>query len=209
MLGVVFIMAMTWICVVGIELSARMQMVLLGHRARGPRPVQRRGARQGLRRRHPRRGSSDAVVAGAHPFRRGQRAFPRASCSRCSSTGAGTPRSASTRSVRTRTARRASPACCRPSSSSPSTSSSRFSAQAVKGADFLPTNSADVLSATGKIVFGGSGLGHVVLKLLIIAVLSSSAASCQTTILPAARTRSRWRCTGPFPPSSARSIPGT
>ena len=29
-LGIVFIMAMTWICVVGIELSARTQLVLLG-----------------------------------------------------------------------------------------------------------------------------------------------------------------------------------
>ena len=29
-LGIVFIMAMTWICVVGIELSARTQLLLLG-----------------------------------------------------------------------------------------------------------------------------------------------------------------------------------
>ena len=63
-----------------------------------------------------------------------------------------------------------------------------FAAQAVKGPGFLTDNSDDVLSATGKVVFGSSGFGTVALKLLIIAVLTSSAASCQTTILPAART---------------------
>ncbi|MGZ4757377.1 MAG: APC family permease [Acidimicrobiia bacterium] len=75
-----------------------------------------------------------------------------------------------------------------------------FAAQAVKGADFLSNNSDDVLSATGKIVFGDSGLGWVALKLLIIAVLSSSAASCQTTILPAARTALSMAMHRAFPP---------
>ncbi len=63
-----------------------------------------------------------------------------------------------------------------------------FAAQAVKGADFLTNNSDDVLSATGNIVFGSHGIGWLAGKLLVIAVLSSAAASCQTTILPAART---------------------
>ena len=49
-LGVVFIMGMTWICVVGIELSARTQLGLLAHRARGARAVQRGRADQGA---HP------------------------------------------------------------------------------------------------------------------------------------------------------------
>ncbi len=63
-----------------------------------------------------------------------------------------------------------------------------FAAQAVHGANYLSNHSDDVLSSTGRLVFGSSGFGDVALKLLIIAVLSSSAASCQTTILPAART---------------------
>jgi amino acid transporter len=63
-----------------------------------------------------------------------------------------------------------------------------YAAQTVKGADFLSNNSDDVLNATGRVVFGTTGFGWVALKLLIIAVLTSSAASCQTTILPAART---------------------
>ena len=75
-----------------------------------------------------------------------------------------------------------------------------FAAQAVKGADFLTNNSDDVLSATGKLVFGDSGFGWVALKLLIIAVLSSSAASCQTTILPAARTALSMAMHRAFPP---------
>jgi amino acid transporter len=57
-----------------------------------------------------------------------------------------------------------------------------IAAQAIHGASFLSSHSDDVLSATGNLV-----LGSPFDKLLIIAVLSSAAASCQTTILPAAR----------------------
>jgi len=63
-----------------------------------------------------------------------------------------------------------------------------FAAQSVQGAQYLSDNSDDVLSAAGKLVFGTSGFGWLALKLLLLAVLSSAAASCQTTILPAART---------------------
>jgi len=58
-----------------------------------------------------------------------------------------------------------------------------FAAQAVHGAGFLVDNADDVLSATGTDV-----LGSFFDKFLIIAVLTSAAASCQTTILPSART---------------------
>ncbi len=57
-----------------------------------------------------------------------------------------------------------------------------IAAQAVKGPGFLTANSDDVLNVTGDIV-----LGSVFVKFLIIAVLTSAAASTQTTILPAAR----------------------
>jgi amino acid transporter len=53
------------------------------------------------------------------------------------------------------------------------------------------TNSAhqfDVLSVTGSAIFGTSRFGTVLSRLLILMVLSSAAASTQTTILPAART---------------------
>ncbi len=63
-----------------------------------------------------------------------------------------------------------------------------IAAQAIAGPDFLTNHSDDVLAATGKLVFGTTGFGWLANKLLIIAVLSSAAASCQTTILPAART---------------------
>jgi len=59
-----------------------------------------------------------------------------------------------------------------------------IAAQAVHGASFLTNNSDDVLSATGNLV-----LGSPFDKFLIIAVLSSAAASTQTTILPAARSQ--------------------
>ena len=58
-----------------------------------------------------------------------------------------------------------------------------FAGQAYHGTGFLVNNQDDVLSALGADVFG-SPLD----KLLIIAVLTSAAASTQTTILPTART---------------------
>jgi amino acid transporter len=50
-----------------------------------------------------------------------------------------------------------------------------------------PDNADDVFAAMGGAVFGDSGLGSVLVSLLIISVLTSSAASTQTTILPTAR----------------------
>ena len=55
-------------------------------------------------------------------------------------------------------------------------------AQAYHGPGFLSANSDDVLK-----VLGGDVLGSPLDKLLIIAVLTSASASCQTTILPATR----------------------
>ncbi|HEY1917925.1 MAG TPA: APC family permease [Streptosporangiaceae bacterium] len=49
-------------------------------------------------------------------------------------------------------------------------------------------NAGDVLSIMGSAVFGSSGFGSVLSHLLILMVLSSAAASTQTTILPTART---------------------
>jgi amino acid transporter len=54
--------------------------------------------------------------------------------------------------------------------------------QSVGGSDFMVQNQSDVLSAAGVVV-----LGSWINKLLIFAVLTSAAASTQTTILPAAR----------------------
>jgi amino acid transporter len=49
-------------------------------------------------------------------------------------------------------------------------------------------NQGDVISVLGSAVFGSSGVGGVFSHLLILMVLSSAAASTQTTILPTART---------------------
>jgi amino acid transporter len=51
-----------------------------------------------------------------------------------------------------------------------------------------PNNSSDVLSVLGHAVFGAGTIGNVFYRLLLIMVLSSAAASTQTTILPTART---------------------
>jgi amino acid transporter len=49
-------------------------------------------------------------------------------------------------------------------------------------------NAGDVLSIQGKAIFGTTGFGPTFYHLLLIMVLSSAAASTQTTILPTART---------------------
>jgi amino acid transporter len=51
-----------------------------------------------------------------------------------------------------------------------------------------PDNVGDVLNVLGRAVFGHSWLGSICVKLLLLMVLSSAAASTQTTILPTART---------------------
>ena len=51
------------------------------------------------------------------------------------------------------------------------------------GPDFVSQNSGDAIYAVGKVA-----LPTVMVKLLVIAILTSAAASCQTTILPATRT---------------------
>ena len=82
-----------------------------------------------------------------------------------------------------------------------------IAAQAVKGAGFLTNSPDDVLSTAGHVVFGSSGWGNVALKLLIIAVLTSAAASCQTTILPAARTSLSMALHRAFPPKFGEVSP--
>jgi amino acid transporter len=51
-----------------------------------------------------------------------------------------------------------------------------------------PNHNGDVLSILGSSIFGTSGFGTFLTKLLVLMVLSSAAASTQTTILPTART---------------------
>ena len=74
-----------------------------------------------------------------------------------------------------------------------------IAAQAVHGASFLTNNSDDVLSATGNLV-----LGSPFDKFLIIAVLSSAAAS---SLPPAANCP--WPRTEPRPPGSDASTTAT
>ncbi len=51
-----------------------------------------------------------------------------------------------------------------------------------------PAHEFDVLSVTGTAIFGSSGFGTFLSRLLILMVLTSASASTQTTILPTART---------------------
>jgi amino acid transporter len=67
-----------------------------------------------------------------------------------------------------------------------------------------PNNSSDVLSVLGHAVFGSGTLGNVFYRLLLIMVLSSAAASTQTTILPTARTTLSMATYKALPSSFAR-----
>ncbi len=70
-----------------------------------------------------------------------------------------------------------------------------------------PAHQFDVLSVTGGAIFGTSTLGTVLSRLLILMVLSSAAASTQTTILPTARTTLSMAAYGALPESYAKIHP--
>ncbi len=70
-----------------------------------------------------------------------------------------------------------------------------------------PAHQFDVLSVAGSAIFGTSGLGTVLSRLLILMVLSSAAASTQTTILPTARTTLSMAAYGALPESFAKIHP--
>jgi amino acid transporter len=68
-------------------------------------------------------------------------------------------------------------------------------------------NSGDILNVLGKSVFGTTGIGSVLNHLLILVVLSSAAACTQTTILPTARTTLSMAVYKALPASFARVHP--
>src|SRR6202034_3312797 len=70
-----------------------------------------------------------------------------------------------------------------------------------------PADQFDVLSVAGGAIFGSSGLGTVLSRLLILMVLSSAAASTQTTILPTARTTLSMAAYRALPESFAKINP--
>ncbi len=67
-----------------------------------------------------------------------------------------------------------------------------------------PSHQGDVLSVLGGAVFGTTGVGNVLTHLLLLMVLSSAAASTQTTILPTARTTLSMAVYRALPKSFAR-----
>src|SRR5215467_13144249 len=68
-------------------------------------------------------------------------------------------------------------------------------------------NAGDVLSIQGKEIFGSTGFGPTFYHLLLIMVLSSAAASTQTTILPTARTTLSMAAYKALPKSFAKVHP--
>jgi amino acid transporter len=84
-------------------------------------------------------------------------------------------------------------------------SAQSFSGIGTKGIGLAnPNNASDVLSVLGTAVFGSGTFGNVLSHLLILMVLSSAAASTQTTILPTARTTLSMATYKALPPSFAK-----
>jgi amino acid transporter len=77
-----------------------------------------------------------------------------------------------------------------------------YGSVALLGPDFVTDNSDDAMYALGKVA-----LPTVMVKLLLIAVLTSAAASCQTTILPATRTMLSMGAHGAAPAKLAQIDP--
>ena len=74
-----------------------------------------------------------------------------------------------------------------------------FGSVSLLGPDFLADNAGEAISAVGKVA-----LPNVFYKFLLVAVLTSAAASCQTTILPATRTMLSMGSHGGAPKKLAR-----
>ncbi len=70
-----------------------------------------------------------------------------------------------------------------------------------------PTHASDVISVLGSAVFGSGTVGTVFSHLLLLMVLSSAAASTQTTILPTARTTLSMATYKALPPAFAKMHP--
>jgi amino acid transporter len=70
-----------------------------------------------------------------------------------------------------------------------------------------PAHASDVISVLGSAVFGSGALGQVLSHLLIVMVLTSAAASTQTTILPTARTTLSMATYRALPQSFAKMHP--
>ena len=70
-----------------------------------------------------------------------------------------------------------------------------------------PNHEFDVLSVLGGSVFGSTGFGAVLSRLLFLMILSSAAASTQTTILPTARTTLSMAAYKALPASFAKISP--
>jgi amino acid transporter len=83
-----------------------------------------------------------------------------------------------------------------------------FSGIGDKGIGLLnPAHASDVISVLGTAVFGSGAVGSVFSHLLLLMVLSSAAASTQTTILPTARTTLSMATYGALPKSFAKIHP--
>jgi len=83
-----------------------------------------------------------------------------------------------------------------------------FAGVGSKGGGLTNTNNAgDVLSVQGSAIFGTTGFGPVFYHLLLLMVLSSAAASTQTTILPTARTTLSMAAYKALPKSFAKIHP--
>ena len=72
-----------------------------------------------------------------------------------------------------------------------------------------PAHESDVISVLGTAVFGSAGMGSVLAHLLVLMVLTSAAASTQTTILPTARTTLSMAVYkgSPTPSGDAQAVP--
>ena len=192
---------MTWICYVGIELSAKTQWFLLGRRDRHARALRGHRAGQGLQRRLRRLGEPEPQLAQSV-----RRLVDRAHGRRADGVfiywGWDTA-VAVNEETRTRRARPGSPPSSARSCCSASTSSSRSRRSPSTGPQFLVDNQDEVLNPLGQDVLP-AGLD----KLLIIAVLTSASASTQTTILPGTRAALSMAAHGAAPKGSRRSTRG-
>ena len=189
-----WIVVMTYICYRGIEVSARIQYVLLSDRGRRPRRLRGLRAGEGLRRHRAGRVAAPVAVLAVALGPELVGADRRRCCWRSSSTGAGTPRSRSTRRRRTRqkTPGRAaiiSTLLLLATYAIVSIATVAFAGVGTTGIGLGNEDNADGRVQRHRAEPCSAQRRRQGLRqaLLIISVLTSASASTQTTILPTAR----------------------
>ena len=211
--GIIWIVIMTYICYRGIEISARIQYALLGHRGLHAGALRALRAGQGLLRRTPPQTHIKPSLSWLSPSGLSLTSIVTATLIAVFiywgwDTAVATNEEADDPATTPGRAAVLSTVLLLLTYAIVSIAAVSFAGVGSTGIGIgNPDNAADVFAGMGKVVFGGGLVGAVMVFFLKITVLTSASASTQTTILPTARTSLSMAAFGAIPKRFARIHP--